>query len=76
MVGDAHKLPFKSQVFDSIICQAVLEHVSNPNKVVDEMLRVLKPKGHVFVEVPFIQGYHADPDDYQRYTLNGLTIFI
>ena len=72
VVGDAHKLPFKSQVFDSIICQAVLEHVSNPKKAVNEMFRVLKPKGHVFVEVPFIQGYHADPHDYQRYTLNGL----
>ena len=27
VVGDAHSLPFKSNVFDSIICQAVLEHV-------------------------------------------------
>ena len=44
MVGDAHSLPFKKEVFDSIICQAVLEHVKNPNKVVDEMFRVLKPR--------------------------------
>ena len=75
VVGDAHSLPFKSNVIDSIICQAVLEHVKNPNKVVDEMLRVLKPGGYIYSEVPFMQGFHADPDDYQRYTLPGLKFY-
>ena len=56
VVGDAHSLPFKSNVFDSIICQAVLEHVKNPKKVVDEMLRVLKPGGHVFLKYLLCKG--------------------
>ena len=38
------------------------------------MFRVLKPGGYIYSEVPFLQGFHADPDDYQRYTLQGLKI--
>ena len=30
VVSDAHKLPFKSESFDSIISQAVLEHLTYP----------------------------------------------
>jgi hypothetical protein len=25
-----------------------------------------------YVEVPFLQAFHADPADFQRYTINGL----
>ena len=41
VVGDAQQLPFADEVFDGIICQAVLEHVPRPHKVVGEMVRVL-----------------------------------
>jgi hypothetical protein len=33
---------------------------------------VLKNKGKVYVEIPFIQPYHPDPDDYQRFTIKGI----
>ena len=26
----------------------------------------------VYVDIPFLQGYHADPHDYQRYTIQGI----
>jgi SAM-dependent methyltransferase len=74
VVGDAHQLPFGAQQFDLIIITAVLEHVTNPEKVIHEVMACLKIGGRVYVEVPFLQGYHADPHDYQRYTLSGLKI--
>lgn len=74
VVADAHFLPFKSNSFDSIICQAVIEHLHDPILFVKEMHRVLKPSGCIYSEVPFLQGFHADPDDFQRYTLEGLKI--
>jgi SAM-dependent methyltransferase len=73
-VADAHRLPFKTKSVDSIILQAVIEHVQNPNRVIDEAFRVLKPGGHLYLEVPFLQGFHADPHDYQRFTLEGLRV--
>lgn len=72
VVADGHLLPFKDDSFDAIISEAVLEHVRSPNLVVAEMYRVLKPGGVVCVAVPFLQGYHASPHDYQRWTLPGI----
>lgn len=72
VVADGHLLPFKDDTFDAVISEAVLEHVRSPNLVVAEMYRVLKPGGVVCVAVPFLQGYHASPHDYQRWTLPGI----
>jgi SAM-dependent methyltransferase len=74
LLGDAHRLPFQDKSIDSLICQAVLEHVQDPRRVIDEAARVLKPGGYLYLEVPFLQGFHADPHDFQRYTLEGLRI--
>lgn len=72
VLGDAHRLPFKDNTFDAVILEAVLEHVIDPEVVVSEVFRVLKIGGWVCAAVPFIQGYHASPEDYQRYTVDGL----
>lgn len=72
VIGDGARLPFKGESFDAVISEAVLEHVPDPKAVVCEIRRVLKPGGYVCVAVPFIQGYHASPNDYHRYTVTGL----
>lgn len=74
VVGDAHQLPFKDASIHGIVIDAVLEHVQNPGQIVDEIYRVLKIDGYVYAEVPFLQGFHADPYDNQRYTLPGLVL--
>jgi len=72
LVADARFLPFADSSVHSIVLQAVLEHVRAPEIVIAEAFRVLRPGGHLYVEMPFLQGFHADPHDYQRYTLEGL----
>ena len=72
VVGDAHALPFGEAVFHGVVCQAVLEHTRRPEAVVKEIGRVLKPGGLVYVETPFLQGYHPTPADYYRFTAEGL----
>jgi 2-polyprenyl-3-methyl-5-hydroxy-6-metoxy-1,4-benzoquinol methylase len=52
VVADAHKLPFKSRNFDTVVALEVLEHVFEPVKVLQEIKRVLKPKGYVVFLVP------------------------
>ena len=76
VVGDAQQLPFADAVFDGIICQAVLEHVPRPQKVIAEMYRVLNRGGIIYIEVPFLQGYHPAPKDFFRYTLEGLDVLL
>ena len=55
-----------------MISLAVLEYVRQPEQVVEEVYRVLKPGGQVCCYVPFMQGIHASPLDFQRYTPQGL----
>ncbi len=72
VVGDAHRLPFGDASLDGIISTALLEHVEHPEPILAEMRRVVRPGGLVYVEVPFLQGYHPDPIDMRRYTRPGL----
>jgi SAM-dependent methyltransferase len=67
-----HYIPVEADHFDAILCVAVLEHVENPEEVVPELFRVLKPGGHLILEVPFLQPEHKVPTDFQRYTKDGL----
>ena len=46
--GDAYKLPFDSQTFNVVVALDFLEHVSQPESVIAEVSRVLKPKGLFF----------------------------
>ena len=55
-----------------MISEAVLEHLHSPTRVVSEIYRVLKPGGYICIAVPFLQGYHASPHDYQRWTVPGI----
>ena len=50
--GLGETLPFKNNFFDLIISHTVIEHVNNVDKCIDEMARVLKPKGYMHIEAP------------------------
>lgn len=70
--GSLTDISFPDNSFDTVFCNAVLEHVPRIDLVVRELYRVVKPKGVVIIGVPFLQPYHADPTDYRRYTSEGL----
>jgi ubiquinone/menaquinone biosynthesis C-methylase UbiE len=59
-VGSAYKLPFESQKFDAVICSEVLEHVPNPELILNEIFRVLKEGGKLVVSVPYRQKITYD----------------
>ncbi len=78
IVADAERIPFKDLSLDVIISNAVLEHVKDMDAALKEISRVLKPKGLLYVEIPFMQHYHAQDnanvhfEDYRRFTEAGL----
>jgi len=74
IAGDIHDLPIPDNSFDCVVCTGTFEHIRNPWKAIQELRRILKPGGIVYVDVPFIQGYHRDPVDYWRFTLDGLRV--
>jgi SAM-dependent methyltransferase len=71
IVCDGHDLPFADESFDAVLGIAVLEHVADPPRVVEEMTRVLKSDGLVYSDVPFLQHVHLGAQDFTRYTLLG-----
>jgi SAM-dependent methyltransferase len=53
MVHDADfGLPFNDSFFDSVVCDAVLEHMPYPPALLKEIYRVLKPQGELVLLVP------------------------
>jgi len=72
IVADIHWLPFLNESINGVISEAVLEHVSSPQKCVEEIQRVLKPGGLVYCRVPFVVPFHSAPSDYFRWTKEGI----
>jgi len=73
---DIHDLQFPEESFDAIVCISVLEHVTHPQKAIEELSRVLKPGGRMFIQLPFHYHYHASPNDYWRVSPEGLRIWM
>lgn len=67
-----HDIPRPDGYFDVVFCNAVLEHVANPEDVMCEFARICRPGGALYLCVPFMQPEHKDPTDFQRYTADGL----
>jgi SAM-dependent methyltransferase len=71
LICDAHDLPFVDGSFDGVIAQAVLEHVVDPFRCVNEIERVLAPDGIVYAETPFMQQVHMGRFDFLRFSHLG-----
>jgi len=72
VAADAEALPFGDGVFTRIECDAVLEHVRDPQQVMREMRRVLASGGYLHLVTPFCHPFHEYPKDYRRFTPDGL----
>jgi SAM-dependent methyltransferase len=69
---DGKRFPYQDSLFDSVLCNQVLEHVFNPDEFLTEINRVLKPEGQLLLTVPFVWDEHEQPFDYARYSSFGL----
>lgn len=72
VAADAEQFPFPADFFQRVECDAVLEHVRNPERVMQEIRRVLVPGGYAHLVTPFCHPFHEYPKDYRRFTLDGL----
>jgi SAM-dependent methyltransferase len=72
VAADAARLPFGNAIFQRVECDAVLEHVPDPDRVMREIERVLQPGGYAHVVTPFCHPFHEYPKDYRRFTPDGL----
>ena len=69
---DGTNFPFEDNSFDSAVLNQVFEHVFNPNSFLDEVSRILKKDGKLFLTIPFAWDEHEQPVDYARYSSFGI----
>jgi SAM-dependent methyltransferase len=72
VVGDALRLPFPAETFDTVLMIQVLEHLPDPEGAVSEVGRVLKRGGRAILTAPQYWRLHEEPHDYYRFTRFGL----
>jgi SAM-dependent methyltransferase len=70
-VCDLAAIPVGCDRYDLVICNQVLEHVPEPEAVLRELFRVLKPNGKLWLSAPLFFEEHGKPYDFYRYTQFG-----
>ncbi|SEH07141.1 class I SAM-dependent methyltransferase [Candidatus Venteria ishoeyi] len=70
--ADAQALPITSNSIDTVLLLDVLEHLPRPDDCMAEIARILKPKGQLILQVPFLYPLHDEPLDFHRWTQYGL----
>ena len=54
ILGDSEHLPWKENEFDIVLCIDSFHHYPNPEKVLSEIRRVLKPNGNIIIADPWV----------------------
>jgi SAM-dependent methyltransferase len=71
-VCDLTHIPVPDNKYDLVLLTQVLEHVPEPRLVLQELHRILKPGGALWLSAPLFFEEHEVPFDFYRYTQYGL----
>jgi len=71
IVASLEKIPYKDSSVDLLVSNSVLEHIQDYRAVIEEIYRVLKPGGYLYLCVPSFCLRHHEID-YHRWTMPGL----
>lgn len=71
-VGFNWDLPFNDNEFDCLISTQVIEHTAKIPETIQEIKRVVKSGGLVYISVPLAFPEHGIPYDFYRFTRFGL----
>ena len=58
---ESGKLPFEDNTFKEVYAYHILEHIKNLIPLMNEIYRVMKTKGKLFIKVPQNEGIWSDP---------------
>lgn len=74
VTADAHALPLRNGVADTVLSVEVLEYLTDPRRAVAEMSRILAPGGVLLLTAPQIRGLSDETNDYWRFGRPGLAM--
>ncbi len=62
VVGRAEAIPFRTGVFDVVICTQVLQYIEQPQAMIAEIIRVMKPGGLLLLSAPAVFPRDSEAD--------------
>ena len=68
LVADVARMPFADRALALVRSFSLFEHTYNYKEIMDDIHRVLRPGGSLFIQVPFLLEFHGHPSDYYRFT--------
>jgi ubiquinone/menaquinone biosynthesis C-methylase UbiE len=71
LVADALDLPFDDASFDAVFSISLIHLIEDVDEVIDELSRVLKPKGRFFLVTAAPSFYESWEDSYKEKSLEG-----
>lgn len=74
LVADALDLPFEDESFDAVFSISLIHLIEDIDVVIDELSRVLKPKGRFFIVTAAPSFYEAWEDSYKEKSLDGIRL--
>jgi SAM-dependent methyltransferase len=57
--------------YSMVLCTGLLEHIPDPQRLVDEMRRILAPGGRLIISASAVFSFHEGPDNYFHFTPYG-----
>lgn len=55
---DTNNLPYEDSYFNTIICSEVIEHLVNPDHLLEEIYRVMRPNGYLIITTPNLGSWY------------------
>lgn len=71
IVADACFLPLAKDSANLVVCFETLQGISDYQRSLEELVRIVRPGGFVLVSFPFVYG-ECDVRDLRRWTLDGM----
>jgi SAM-dependent methyltransferase len=58
----------ESNSYEVILCTGLMEHVPDPQRLIDELHRILRPGGRLIISASAVFSFHECPNDFFHFT--------
>lgn len=62
--------------YDVILCTGLLEHVTDPQRLIDDFHRILRPGGRLIMSASAVFSFHEGPTNYFHFTPHGMHVLL